>query len=445
MGASTETPTEANEAKRRLRASNNERSTTSEKTTLRGWTMIRNTVVGLALVGLAATLVAASSFSGSRWPDRVTAHEWGTFTTVAGEDGRAIEWLPLSGPTDLPCFVEHFQNSNTVKILPTEDARLIDYQTARSRLWGKVRMETPVLYFYGPRETALRVQVHFPRGLITEWYPHATANLMGVTSTALHDPRFSSMIEWPRVVVAPNSSRAFATEPGKSHYYAARATEASPLSVGNQSEKFLFYRGVANFDVPLSARVVAGDSLDIRNLGTEVIPNTVVFERRGSKVGYRIGGELKARATLAAPPLDASLESLRDDLYKMLIGAGLYPKEATAMLETWRDSWFEDGLRVFYIVPPKSVDAILPLSISPAPATTARVFVGRMEVLSSTVQNAVEKAITGHDSMTVERYGRFLGPIADRILAKNPGAAGAIRSATEKAFASYVKRASSCE
>jgi hypothetical protein len=27
----------------------------------------------------------------------LTAHEWGTFTSVAGPDGQAVEWSPLTG------------------------------------------------------------------------------------------------------------------------------------------------------------------------------------------------------------------------------------------------------------------------------------------------------------------------------------------------------------
>src|SRR5689334_3444584 len=115
--------------------------------------MISRIGAGICLAGFATITVAMAAPSGGRpSPDKLIAHEWGTFTTVAGEDGRAIEWLPLNGPTDLPCFVEHYKNSNNLKILPTEDVRLIDYETARSRLWGKVRMETPVLYLYGPKE-----------------------------------------------------------------------------------------------------------------------------------------------------------------------------------------------------------------------------------------------------------------------------------------------------
>ena len=37
---------------------------------------------------------------------RLTVHEWGTFTAIAGEDGQPVRWLPLGGPNDLPCFVE---------------------------------------------------------------------------------------------------------------------------------------------------------------------------------------------------------------------------------------------------------------------------------------------------------------------------------------------------
>ena len=402
--------------------------------------MLRRIGGGIILVGLVTAITAAIRLPS---PDQLAAHEWGTFTTVAGEDGRAIEWLPLSGPTDLPCFVEHFQNSNTVKILPTEDASLIDYETARSLLWGKVRMETPVLYFYGARETAMHVRVRFPRGLITEWYPHATPSRLGVTATALRHPQFSSELDWSGVTLAANA--AFPTEAGKSHYYAARATDALPLRVGSQSEKFLFYRGVANFDVPLSARAVASGAIELRNLGSEIIPNVVVFERSGSSIGYRIGGPLRGTMTIASPSRTATLESLHAALEKMLIDAGLYPREASAMLETWRDSWFEDGTRVFYIIPRKSVDAILPLTITPAPADIQRVFVGRMELVTSAVQETVEAAITHKDFAVLERYARFLGPITDRILAKRPGAADAIRSATSAAYASYVKRSSVCE
>src|ERR1700674_2236241 len=72
----------------------------------------------------------------------VTVHEWGTFTSIAGEDGRPVEWLPAGGPTDLPCFVNRFETLGL-----------------KASLSGTVRMETPVLYFYGPAETTVSVKV----------------------------------------------------------------------------------------------------------------------------------------------------------------------------------------------------------------------------------------------------------------------------------------------
>ncbi|MFZ0038043.1 MAG: hypothetical protein WAK91_11515, partial [Candidatus Acidiferrales bacterium] len=55
-------------------------------------------------------VVIASANSRNARPQSVdpglTAHEWGTFTSIAGNDGAGVEWTPLSGTKDLPGFVE---------------------------------------------------------------------------------------------------------------------------------------------------------------------------------------------------------------------------------------------------------------------------------------------------------------------------------------------------
>ena len=63
------------------------------------------------------------------------------------------------------------------------------------------------------------------------------------------------------------------------------------------------------------------------------------------------------------------------------------------MVETWRDSWFEEGTRLIYIVPSRAVDAFLPLHVDPAPSQLARVFVGRIELITSETKREVEVAI----------------------------------------------------
>jgi len=43
-----------------------------------------------------------------------------------------------------------------------------------------------------------------------------------------------------------------------------------------------------------------------------------------------------------------------------LVSEGLYQREAQAMVNTWRDSWFEeDGLRVLYTLPREWTDRTL--------------------------------------------------------------------------------------
>jgi hypothetical protein len=88
------------------------------------------------------------------------------------------------------------------------------------------------------------------------------------------------------------------------------------------------------------------------------------------------------------------------------------------MVETWKDTWFEKGTRVFYIVPPKTVDALLPLTIEPKPAHLARAFVGRMEIITADMQKEVLTAIRSQDRPVLESYGRFLSPIVNRVYAR---------------------------
>ncbi|HTJ21432.1 MAG TPA: hypothetical protein VL383_03515, partial [Gemmatimonadaceae bacterium] len=379
------------------------------------------------------TIVSAPHESSS--PRELIAHEWGTFTTVAGENGAAIDWLPLGGPSDLPCFVEHFQNKQTIKIAPEyAGGPVIDYDKARSSLLGRVRMETPVLYFYGGQDTTLNIKVRFPHGLMTEWYPHANVVEMIIGPNTLKQNNPPATIEWSNVRLTPRATPNFPGGDGASHYYAARATEASPLAVADQRERFLFYRGVADFDASINATALPNGRVRIGRTGDDV-SGVILFERRGNTLGFRVLGTVRGDTTVDAPSLDGSLTALHDQLASSLTAAGLFPKEASAMLETWRDSWFEAGTRVFYIVPSRRVDAILPLEVRPAPHQVTRVFVGRMEVITPTTESAVQRALTTNDAATLARYARFLGPITDRLLAKMPSVSerDRVRSATNAA------------
>lgn len=331
----------------------------------------------------------------------LTVHEWGTFTSIAGADGQAVDWLPLNGSTDLPTFVEHFRDSGF-----------------KVGLNGTVRMETPVMYFYSPREMTVSVKVAFSKGVITEWYPHAA--VLGDVGLYQKNSEDGS-ISWEAVALDPGFKADLPRESPNNRYYAARETSATPLLVrtplGDQHEKFLFYRGVSVFPVPVSATLLPnGGKLLIKNLDEQAIPHVLLFERRGTRLGYRVVGPVQNQVTLDPPELTGTLDSLNSDLEAMLMAQGLYRDEARAMVQTWRDSWFDEGSRLIYLVPSRFVNKILPLSISPAPARTVRVFVGRLELVTPATEKAVEAAFESHDNLTLGRYGRFLEPILNEMI-----------------------------
>jgi hypothetical protein len=362
----------------------------------------------LTLAGTSAMVGPRTGNSGPQGPPLnsldLEVHEWGTFTSVAGPDGQAVEWRPFGGPSDLPCFVT-ILNPSSIKVGFGPKGYL-------PMLTATVRMETPVIYFYSGREQTVNARVSFPHGLITEWYPQGTVpRVSAVTPLA----KMTGGIAWNDVKVSPLPRGNFPVEAGKSHYYAARETDASPVQVGSQHEKFLFYRGLASFPVPVSARVKQDGTIAVENTGADEIGLFVLFEKRGGRLGYRVVRGSQKQLTLERPALTSDVEYLRQDLQTALIDQGLYPREAAAMLETWRDSWFEEGTRLFYLIPQASVDAILPLEIEPRPAAVVRVFVGRLEIITPEIQTEVEQALRLNDLSTLRKHGRFLEPIAQSL------------------------------
>jgi hypothetical protein len=376
-------------------------------------TKVRFWLPRLPMLGLLAFCFASWLIADEQNASRdLMVHEWGTFTAVAGNDGNAVEWAPLTGSTDLPGFVEHISDANF-----------------KQGLRGTIRMETPVLYFYSPRDATVSVKVEFSRGVITEWYPHAARiQPSGVLRNAsLSQLQTDGSITWSGVVVSPNLSGEFRREVRSNRYYAARATSSTPLRVkttaGDQQEKFLFYRGVSAAPLPLSARQSADGELLVKRLDGNEIPDVILFERRGERVGYRLVRQLTDETQLD-PPVSGSLDSLCGDLEGILVDQGLYPDEAHAMVETWRDSWFEEGSRLIYIVPRGFVDKILPLSINPTPAQIIRVFVGRLELVTPATAKAVQTALASADDVTLNKYGRFLEPILETLKKEHPASPG---------------------
>ncbi len=309
---------------------------------------------------LASSLALASL--GQAGAPSVVVHEWGTFTSVAGEDGRPVAWRALAQTWELPSFVYRDEDT-TLPSSSSVPARL------KAALRGLVRLETPVAYVYAPEPTRLSFRVDFPDGRLTEWYPAA----------ALRPGRLT----WTDVEVLPGSPTALPTDGSESHYYAARVPAAAPLrvhsEVGEETESFLFYRGVGQWELPLLA-TLAGERVEL----TALVPSlrsVLLFEARDGRAAWR-AVDLAKRSARTQRPRSGDVEGARSALLTLLVENGLFADEAEAMLRTWDDSWFEEGLRAFFVVPASVVDEVLPLRIRPAPAELRRVFIGRLEVLT---------------------------------------------------------------
>ncbi len=187
-------------------------------------------------------------------------------------------------------------------------------------------------------------------------------------------------------------------------------------NAGGQWEKMIFYRGVGSFAVPLRPTFTADGKIKIRNVSEHRVPIAIVFENRGGWMGYRIVSDLQEPVTIEPPDLSGTVGDIRRTIVDALVEhGGLYPKEAQAMMATWQDSWFEEGMRVIYILPQTAVDAVLPLTVQPAPAQITRAFVGRIEMLSPAVRHDMLLAVAAGDIAGGEQFGRFLDPFAAQL------------------------------
>jgi hypothetical protein len=352
-------------------------------------------------IAIVVALLGWSSFRVQAASDEFVVHEWGTFTSISGTDSQTLEWTPYRGGAELPRFVHGSKISAT----------------------GTVRMETPVIYFYTPKELTCTVKVSFPKGQITEYYPTPDFPVFG-----------SGSIEWKRVELLPGRAVNLPLEGSGNHYYHARETDAVPLRVwkGNtvdEYEKFLFYRGVGTFAMPLSIQV-HGDKVVMRQTAPAGIEEVIFFENHQGRTSCLRSTFLSSSIQVNRPLPDCSVESLKRDLELLLGAHGLYPKEAEAMVQTWDDSWFEKGFRVLYVLPRQQTDAILPLEIKPKPDKLVRVLVGRMEIMTPEAGQEIFQLLTRLKRApetqkadvfeTQRRYGRFLAPMVREVLEKHP-------------------------
>ena len=333
----------------------------------------------------------------------LVVHEWGTDTVVSGSDGSLQRGLHHE-EEDLPPFVYDRIKSGT----------------APRSISVEFKMETPVLYFYSAEALDVSVQVDFPRGVMTQFYPDVRrfwpglGQLQGVIGDPVFDPAFPFVSErcatdYPRLIgggvrwdahLLPRGTDVqdlLQSAPLERYSWAhARAVAANPLEVVNgsgevQTERFLFYRGLGNGTPPLVVTAAAGGRLTLRNTADAPIGAAFVIAVGGGRGAFTRSRAIGAGQSTAAPApslegaegLDAFSDALAAAMTTAIKATGLHADEAVAMVNTWRRQWFRtDGLRVLYIAPDGFVDEQIPLTIQPAPVRVVRMMMLRTEVLT---------------------------------------------------------------
>jgi len=371
------------------------------------WAMTTLHIGRRAAFALACGILAlAVAPAAAKEPDKFVVHEWGTFSTFSGSDGKPLKFHP--DDRDLPAFV-------------------YDYRRLVKGVFSDVlvSLETPVLYFYTDRDRVVSVRVDFPNGVITDWYPQASR------------PPTESL-RWDNLNVSAAGDPKLIGD-GKGRYFAARETDARAVSSAEnnktETEKFLFYRGVGEPAMPLTVRGRGDGAFAVKNAGKAALPAFVFLRVQDKKVSFQTFGSLAAGAEqqVEVPKTASTTEKLGEAVVALLIGQGLYEKEARAMVKTWSADWFgDDGTRVLYLLAESQTAALLPIKIEPKPDVLVRVMVGRHDVLPPEREREVDalvKRVTGESNLDAKA--------ADLALAK----LGRYRWAAQRAAEARLKAA----
>lgn len=382
---------------------------------------------------LVFALTAQSAFA------QFEAHEWGTFTSLAGSNGITQNGMYHEDEA-LPQFVHGFgvtQDSLRPAPAPTPPPSFPSHPCHNKGCFGQdffdanaitQKMETPVLYFYSNIDRNVEVNVRFPEGVLTETYPAPTLtspSIGNVHQAANGNTTFN-------LEILPSHAGAIPYVDGSNIYSHARNVGSNVVRSGTEEEKFLFYRGIGRFQPRISITsesgslsVIAPTSADrpralflvhvndagegqLMELG--MFNNEVVVDDGNIRAleDHSIRGPRKGILTG---------DSARNALIFPLTEAGLNNDEAIAMVDTWENGYLKvPGLRLLYILPRGEADSILPLTITPAPEKLERVFVGRIEVLLDTEEQALlSQVLRERSAFQVNSLGRFAEPKLRRL------------------------------
>jgi hypothetical protein len=298
-----------------------------------------------------------------------------------------------------------------------------------------MRLETPVVYFY-PRENlenkSFDFQAEFKDGIISEVYPR-TFDIQK-NGKRLESPRSQAI--WKSIKlnaqgVFPKTDNPLWLEP--------RKVNATAIQVGDESEKYLFYRGLGERDIPLHVvtnrkskkiEIFSEEKNPLSEVSKFSIPDMwfvnvddnhqIIFK---NIKGFEIDSNDRIKRTEFSYEFtskekkndyQALISSMKDSLVKQ----GLFVEEASAMLKTWEHAYFKQpGSRIFYMVPRGWVDSILPIKVS-LDSQIERAMIGRIEIISEGQNARLQELINAKlDTKKVNEYKIKMSMIDPKVIA----------------------------
>lgn len=380
-------------------------------------------IIAMACLPAMAVETNSAEKSPSTKSPAFKVHEWGTFTALQDEKGHALTGINVDDEP-VPGFVHNL--NPFVLASPFSSSLHWQYRqkgTPSRHPQVAMRLETPVIYFHPTRELkepiTVDVDVTFRGGWLTEFYPAAEAKADGLDTKTF---RFSNLtaatvggLSWKNLKVGVEPK---GPETSDHVWLAPRRVKAAGIeNAGGEREHYLFYRGVGNINAPMTALTdrqsksltLVSHLAEANSPGSPATaatfpsPAWLLSVQPDGSAAYRAipltanakaaGGELASMSYEFSKEdhTFASVRQLENEMRESLITDGLNEDEAIALLSTWQRAYFQSpGLRIFYLVPQKWTDEVLPLTITGNPPIE-RVMVGRIELITERQRDLLKK------------------------------------------------------
>ncbi|MFZ4713197.1 MAG: hypothetical protein ACOYL6_05785 [Bacteriovoracaceae bacterium] len=381
----------------------------------------------LKILLLSSVLTLSAGFSNAY---ALEIHEWGTFTSMVNEKGGLLSGMNHE-EVGLPGFVYGLRHDGPAA--QNSAAQLALKNGSRPHCFSKCsffgandpmadvipfnqfnttvtqKMETPVIYFYGAKGEQVHVEVSFPDGMISQWFPAAS-------KFNSHLEEFNNgFMQWDVTLKDPSETSLYPRTSDNSIWNPARLTSANTIQTsvnGTEEERFIFYRGLADFKVPLQIKMKNKSATELlvtlTNNSDQAVPALFYLKSTYADgvTNFLSLPTLKPHETKSFLTSNAqNLKSAKNVIQAALIQSGLFEDEALSMLNTWDQSYFHtEGERILYLLPTEWTEKILPMKLSPVPQKLVRTLVGRIELFSDNAQLAlINKIDKNTEGLLVDR------------------------------------------